>query len=118
MPKVMIVDDDSNSTSLVKTFLELDGCEVQIVLRGADAPRRAQEFVPDVFLIDYHLGDREGTEIVQELRASSLFANTPIIMASGRDVGAEASSAGADMFLVKPYDPELLVKHIFALTKS
>ena len=108
MPKVMIIDDDTNSTMLLKTLLEMDGYEVSVVLRSADALKKAQSFRPDVFLVDYHLDDRSGVDVLQELRATPKFSQTPVIMASGRDISDEAKEAGANMFLIKPYDPEKL----------
>lgn len=115
LPKVMIVDDDRNSTSLLKTLLEMDGFEVVVVARGLDALPKANEFVPNVFLVDYHLNDISGIDLIEQLRATSLFSNTPIIMASGRDVGKEATAAGANLFLVKPYDPDVLSAELLSL---
>lgn len=111
----MIIDDDASSTMLLKTLLELDGYEVSVVLRGNEAIAKADQFKPDVFLIDYHLTDRSGVDVIKELRQSAVFANTPVVMASGRDVSKEASAAGANMFLIKPYDPEELSGHFNAL---
>jgi DNA-binding response OmpR family regulator len=118
LPKVLIIDDDPNSTDLIKTLLELDGFDVKVCLRGGEAIETAMSYVPDAFLIDFHLDDRDGVDIVQELRNSHVFASTPIIMASGRDVNREAKAAGANSFLIKPYDPSDLSKHIFALMNN
>ncbi len=115
LPKVMIVDDDRNSTSLLKTLLEMDGFEVMVIPRGLEAMPKAQEFSPDVFLVDYHLNDISGVEVVYQLRSSEDFTDTPIVMASGRDVGQEATEAGANMFLVKPYDPGQLSEQLMRL---
>ncbi len=112
----MIVDDDRNSTALLKTLLEMDGFEVTVVLRGSETMTKALEFTPDVFLIDFHLHDTiTGVELVTKLRSSTEFASTPIVMASGRDVGKEAQAAGANMFLVKPYDPGKLAEQLMGL---
>ncbi len=115
LPKVMIVDDDRNSTSLLKTLLEMDGFEVMVVPRGTEAMSKAQQFSPDAFVVDYHLNDMSGVDLVSELRASVDFSNTPIVMASGRDVGQQAEAAGANLFLIKPYDPNLLSEHLMSL---
>jgi DNA-binding response OmpR family regulator len=111
----MIVDDDMSSTMLLKTLLELDGFEVNVVLRASEAFDKAKQFLPDGFLIDYHLDDRSGVELVEDLRNSDTFGATPIIMASGRDVEEQATKAGANLFLIKPYEPEQLTKHFSAL---
>lgn len=106
MIKVMIVDDDRTTVRLLQTLLELDGFEVAAVGRGADVMPKAQTFIPDIFLMDYHLSDSDGVEIIRQLRASDQFAETPVIMTSGLDVEDEALRAGASIFLVKPFEPE------------
>ena len=115
MPKVMIIDDDRNSTSLLQTLLEMDGFEVLVVPRGLDVFPKAAEFVPDIFLVDYHLADMSGVEVVEQLRATDQYVDIPIIMASGRDVSREAQAAGVNMFMVKPYDPSHLSEQLLSL---
>ena len=105
MPKLMIVDDDRTTVTLLKTLLEMDGFDVVIVPRGAMVMERAHQELPDIFLMDYHLSDMEGTTIIKNLRADATFAHTPIVMSSGLNVEDEAKRAGANMFLVKPFEP-------------
>lgn len=101
----MIVDDDRNTVKLLQTLLELDGFEVVVSPRGADVVSMAEQTHPDIFLMDYHLADMDGVDIIRELRAHADFATTPIIMTSGLDVSEEAMAAGASTFLVKPFEP-------------
>ena len=108
MTKVMIVDDDRTTVKLLQTLLELDGYQVTVVGRGADVVPLAQQAVPDIFLMDYHLSDMDGVEVIRALRALPQFASTPIVMTSGLDVEAEALRAGANIFLVKPFEPDQL----------
>lgn len=108
MPKVMIVDDDRTTATLLHTLLSLDGFDVVLVPRGEEALQEANRQRPDVFLIDYHLADMPGTQLVTTLRASTVFAHTPIVMVSGLNVEAEAKTAGANLFLVKPFEPGAL----------
>jgi two-component system sensor histidine kinase/response regulator len=108
LSKVMIVDDDRTTVKLLQTLLELDGFEIQVVGRGADVLPAAQTFMPELFLMDYHLADADGVEIIRALRETEQFASTPIIMTSGLDVEEEALEAGASTFLLKPFEPEEL----------
>ncbi len=101
----MIVDDDRNTVKLLQTLLELDGFDVAIAPRGADVIPVAEEALPDIFLMDYHLADMDGVDIIRELRVHETFANTPIVMTSGLDVEDEAREAGATTFLIKPFEP-------------
>ena len=102
----MIVDDDRTTVKLLQTLLELDGFEVAVAGRGMDVLPQAQSFQPQIFLMDYHLADMDGVEVIIQLRESKDFAQTPIIMTSGLDVEEEAMKAGATKFLVKPFEPE------------
>lgn len=111
----MIIDDDRTTTSLMAQLLELDGFEVKVVAQGKTALDQALAFMPEIFLIDYHLVDMEGVELVYLLREGGPFVDTPIVMASGRDVEQEALTAGADLFRIKPYDPGELVERFFEL---
>lgn len=106
MPKVMIVDDDRTTVKLLQTLLELDGFEVAVAGRGAEVIELAHQFKPDIFLMDYHLSDMDGVDVLRDLRAGGPFVNTPVVIASGLDVEEEVMEAGADRFLIKPFEPD------------
>ena len=118
MAKIMIVDDDRTTVDLLKTLLELDGFEVFAVPDGEMAFQRAQELRPDIFLVDYHLSDFEGTEFVKQLRTDSMFASTPVIMTSGLNREDEANASGANSFLIKPFDPADLIPMVLGIYRD
>ncbi|HEX3053945.1 MAG TPA: response regulator [Aggregatilineaceae bacterium] len=105
MAKIMIIDDDRTTVRLLQTLLEMDGFEVLMAGRGQGALELAQQNNPDVFLVDYHLSDMEGIDVVRALRADPTFATAPIVMTSGLNVEDDALKAGATKFLVKPFEP-------------
>jgi DNA-binding response OmpR family regulator len=107
--KVMIVDDDKLTVSLLKTLLELDDFEVVSVGDGTIAFERAVSEPPDAFLVDYHLANGEGTDFVRQVRADPTLYQLPVVMTSGLNREDEAMDAGADWFLIKPFDPSELV---------
>jgi DNA-binding response OmpR family regulator len=105
--KILIVEDDQTAVKLLKILLEeVHGFKVSIARRGSEVMPLADQEQPDVFLIDYHLADMDGIELIHALRKSPRFATTPIVMASGLDVEDEAIKAGANSFLTKPYEPD------------
>lgn len=119
MSRILIVEDDQTSVKLLKILLEeVHGFEVSVARRGADVIPLASETKPDVFLIDYHLSDMDGLTLIGTLRGNPLFEKTPIVMASGLDVEVEATKAGANSFLVKPYEPDELASLFKTLTSS
>jgi len=106
--KIMIVDDDQTTTSLLETLLELDGFDVTTVSHGNDVIERAEIFLPDIFLMDYHLSDIHGVEVLRDIRKHETLHNIPVVIASGMDVEMEVMDAGANKFLVKPFEPSEL----------
>lgn len=108
MSKIMIVDDERTTVKLLQTLLELDGFEISVSTRGGDVMHLAEKFKPDLFFMDYHLTDIDGVEVLRDLRASVEYKNIPIVMTSGLDVEDEVMAAGADAFLVKPFEPDEL----------
>lgn len=105
MPKIMIVDDDRTTTNLLQMLLEMDGFEVSVAGRGLEAFALARQVRPDIFMIDWHLVDMDGLDLVAQLRTSAEFGHTPIVVASGMNMENEALRAGADLFMLKPLEP-------------
>jgi len=119
LSRILIVEDDVTSVKLLKILLEeVHGFQVSVARRGAEAIPLAIETKPDVFMIDFHLTDIDGIELVKSLRSTPQFAKTPIVMASGLDVGDEAIKAGATSFMTKPYEPDELANMFKKLTAS
>lgn len=114
MSKVLVVDDDRTMVSLLKTLLQLDGYEVVLAGTAQSFWERLEENQPDLILLDVYLQDEDGFELVEELRARSdaSVAQLPVIMTSGMEVSSRCRDAGADDFLLKPYDPEQLLDKI------
>jgi DNA-binding response OmpR family regulator len=113
--KVLLLEDDATMQAVLRTFLEIEGYQVVIapVLKGQEdlvAFIRRQK--PDVMLLDVHLRNSNGIEILRELRQDTAFAATRIILTSGSDVGEKCLAAGASSFLMKPYMPDELINKL------
>jgi CheY-like chemotaxis protein len=105
MARILVVDDDQTTIHLLTLLLEMDGYEVQALSRGSDVLGRAQQYQPDLIMMDYHLSDMKSTAAIQQLRAHPELRDTPILIASGMNVEGEVLAAGANRFLNKPFDP-------------
>ena len=109
MKKVLLADDDFTMVSLLKTLLNLEGYEVVTLL---DKPGEILDNIraarPDILLLDLYLGDRNGMEIVRQMRKDPELNGIRIVMVSGLDKTEECLEAGADEFLLKPYMPNEL----------
>jgi DNA-binding response OmpR family regulator len=109
MLKILLADDDFSMVGLLKTLLDMEGYQVVTLLdKPGDILENIRSAKPDILLIDIYLGDRNGLDIVRQLRQMPDLDGIRIIMASGIDKREECLAAGADVFLLKPYMPNEL----------
>jgi two-component system chemotaxis response regulator CheY len=113
MPGVLIVDDDPLIRQLIATTLEdVAGFELHEAEDGEQALEVAGRETPELVFLDIQMPKLDGIEACRRLRAEPTTAEATIVMltASGGDAPErEAASAGADLYLTKPFSPlELL----------
>ncbi len=109
MQKILLVDDDYTMVSLLKTLLGMEGYQVFTLLdKSGDVLENIRAIMPDILLIDIFLGDKNGLDIVRQVRKAPDLNKVRIIMASGIDKTDECMAVGADEFLLKPYMPNEL----------
>lgn len=116
MTRVMIVDDEIEMTRLLKMLLELEGFTVETTPTGEGALTKSAIQAPDVYMVDYHLHDMSGEELIRKLRVQVALARVPIVVVSGRDVEPEVLRAGATEFMLKPFEPDELIATLKRLT--
>jgi Response regulators consisting of a CheY-like receiver domain and a winged-helix DNA-binding domain len=113
MLKVLLADDDYSMVGLLKTLLGMEGYQVVTLLdQTGDILDNIRSAKPDILLIDIFLGDRNGLDIVRQIRQMPEMNGIRIIMASGIDKTEECLAAGADAFLLKPYMPNELYEKL------
>ena len=110
MPKILLAEDDYTMVSLLKTLLKMEGFEVVALDVNTDVPDAVQRENPDSLLMDVHLGQQSGMDIVQAIRQNPALANVRIVMTSGLNVKDECLKRGANHFLLKPFMPDDLLK--------
>ena len=115
MPKVLLADDDFTMVALLKTLLGMEGYQVATLLdKTGDVLENIRAAKPDILLIDIFLGDRNGLDIVRQIRQLPDLNGLRIIMASGIDKTEECLAVGADAFILKPYMPNELFEKLRA----
>ena len=113
MLRILLADDDYTMVSLLKTLLNMEGYQVATLLdKSGDMLENVRLANPDVLLIDIFLGDRNGLDIVRQIRQAPDLDRIKIIMVSGVDKEEECLAAGANAFLLKPYMPNELFDKI------
>ncbi len=109
---LLLVDDDRTLTGLIATLLEFDGFSVRTVGLGNAVIAELLANRPDAVLMDVHLADTSGLDVVKHIRQMDGLADLPVILASGMDVEDQAKAAGASAFLIKPFAPDQLATFI------
>ena len=113
--KVLIVEDDLQLARFLRRVLMEEGYTADISSSGADAIEQAKSGVYDLVLLDWMLPDLDGLAVVRELRRLSLV--TPILMLTARGETKErvlGLKAGADDYLVKPFEVDELLARVHA----
>jgi diguanylate cyclase (GGDEF)-like protein len=114
MSAVLVVDDDIEIARFIGATLATEGFDVVVAHSGDEALKCLDEAMPDLALIDVLMPGLDGVELVRRLRASPTTVSLPIIMLTAQSLPAEkiaGLTAGADDYLVKPFDTlELLAR--------
>jgi CheY-like chemotaxis protein len=109
MLKVLLADDDFTMVALLKTLLGMEGYQVATLLdKTGNILENIRHEKPNVLLIDIFLGNRNGLDVVRQIRETPDMKDLKIVMVSGIDKTKECLAAGANAFLLKPYLPEEL----------
>jgi len=113
MKTVLLVDDDATMRSLLKTLLEIEGFAVIAKdITGEQILESMRQTNPDVVLMDIHLKDANGLDILHKVRQDPDLLNLRVVMTSGKALREECLAAGANGFLLKPYMPAELIAMI------
>ncbi|AMR33569.1 hypothetical protein A0256_20140 [Mucilaginibacter sp. PAMC 26640] len=104
MKKIFVIEDDKD----IADFLEIALCERYTVLakrNGTNLLPVLTQFMPDLILIDNQIGQRNASEILDEIRSADYSLKIPLILFSGHpDIAAIAIKLKADAYLAKPFN--------------
>ncbi|WP_378956514.1 response regulator [Pelosinus sp. sgz500959] len=110
--RILVIDDESQIRKLLSVSLKAYGFIIDEATSGQDGINRAAFFKPDLMIVDLGLPDRDGKEIVREIRE---WSSAPIIILTARDQEKEkidALDAGADDYITKPFSMGELMARI------
>ena len=110
--RILVVDDLAASADTLKTLLEMEGFEVRTANEGAGALRIAEEFRPEVVLLDIGLPGMNGFEVANRIRSLPCCSEALLIALTGygeAESRARSAHAGFDFHMVKPADVNLLL---------
>lgn len=116
--RLLVVDDDRALRDVLRRALTLSGYEVLLAVGGADALAEVTRAVPDAVVLDIGLPDIDGLEVCRLLRREG--NRVPVLMLTARDAVSDridGLDAGADDYLVKPFDIDELKARLRALLR-
>ena len=119
---ILVADDDEDIVRFVEVNLRLEGFEVATASDGEQALQRAYDMTPDLVLLDVMMPKIDGFEVCQRLRRDSRTKHISVIMLTAKSLSADkvvGLTAGADDYMIKPFDPiELVARVKSALRRS
>ncbi|MBV8956589.1 MAG: response regulator transcription factor [Solirubrobacterales bacterium] len=116
-PRVLVVEDDDAIALVLQRSLRMEGYDVRIAGDGVTALEASNGFLPDLVILDLGLPRLDGIEVAKTLRRSD---DVPILVLTARDAveaRVEGLDAGADDYLVKPFERQELLARLRALLR-
>ena len=113
MPRILVVDDDAGLADVVRRVLERSGHEVRVAASGLDGARGYREQAADLAIVDIHMPEMDGLELLVQLR--TLAPGMPVIVMSGGvqtgglNLLGDARLLGAVATLAKPFSIDELL---------
>ena len=117
MTKILVVEDDHQIQQELVLMLQRNGFEAQALSSFESVPQQIVAAHPDLVLLDLNLPGIDGQQICREVRQLS---NVPIIVVTSRNTDLDelmVLSLGADDFIAKPYNTQILLMHITSVLR-
>jgi len=115
MPSILAVDDSASMRQMVAFTLKGAGYDVVEAVDGEDALGKAKAGRFDLVVTDVNMPRKDGITLIKELRQLGDYKFTPMLMLtteSGTDKKMQGKAAGATGWIVKPFNPDQLLKTI------
>src|SRR5690349_14771269 len=120
--RILVIDDQEQNIRLLARILEKDGYEdVRCTSNAAEAIGIYKDFDPDLVLLDFHMREKDGLEVLQEIVALNGGRHAPVVMVTADDsleVKHRALALGAKDFIRKPFDSAEVLLRIANLLET
>jgi DNA-binding NarL/FixJ family response regulator len=119
--RLLLIDDDPNLILLVKDYLEFRGYEVMTAENGREALEVLERDIPDMIICDVMMPEMDGYSLVNHVREDPRTSWIPVLFLSAKGQSQDrvkGLNTGADVYMVKPFEPEELVAQVEAALKQ
>lgn len=119
--RLLLIDDDPNLILLVKDYLEFRGYEVITAENGREALEVLEKEIPDMIICDVMMPEMDGYALVEHVRQDPRTSWIPVLFLSAKGQSQDrvkGLSTGADVYMVKPFEPEELVAQVDSSIKQ
>jgi len=119
--RLLLIDDDPNLILLVRDYLEFRGYEVTTAENGREAVDILETFIPDMIICDVMMPEMDGYSFVKHVREQPETSWIPVLFLSAKGQSQDrvkGLNTGADVYMVKPFEPEELVAQVESSLKQ
>lgn len=119
--RILVADDDADIRDLIATKLELGGYEVRSVADGDTALSLIRSWEPDVAVLDIAMPGTDGLDVLREVRRDPEVSELRVVMLTARATTSDSElglTAGADVYVFKPFSPADLLHRVEELLAS
>jgi DNA-binding NarL/FixJ family response regulator len=119
--RLLLIDDDPNLILLVKDYLEFRGYEVLTADNGKEALNLLSQNLPDMIICDIMMPEMDGYALIENVRQDQRTSWIPVLFLSARGQSQDrikGLNLGADVYMVKPFEPEELVAQVESSLKQ
>jgi DNA-binding response OmpR family regulator len=114
MARILLAEDDATMVELLGTLFRMEGYEVTSVDDDADLPAALEVLAPDALILDMIFAGQNGLDVEKRVRQGAIGAKLYVLMMSGLSVREDCLRSGADDFLLKPFDPDEILRLLHA----
>jgi len=121
MKKILLVEDEKDLSKAIAFRLEANGYTVTASYDGQEGLEKAKTEKPDLIILDLMLPKMDGYKVCASLKGDAGYSRIPIIIFTARAQREDmkmAKEAGADAYITKPFEPEMLLQKIRELIKE
>ncbi|MFO7710480.1 MAG: response regulator [Candidatus Woesearchaeota archaeon] len=120
--KILIIDDEEDTLSLLKDVFETEGYEVNVARDGPESLETLKEFTPDIILLDIMMPKMNGWVVFMNLQKDERLRKIPVMVVSAKPLSKESKDKvqllGVKDYIIKPFDLSSLSEKVRAVIEK